>query len=130
MKRIALVAACAAALVTAAQAAAPTIYPHVYTTKITGVSPAVLNGTWRLAVQRTTFGVAKSGVPAVAGSVKVAGNKITFHDLAGPLACKGAQPIGTYTWKLQGATLTLTKVKDTCAGRSLILAGHHYTKVA
>lgn len=129
MKRIALVAACAAMLVTAAQAAAPTIYPHIYTTRIAGVSPAVPNGSWRLVVQKTTFGVAKNGVPAVAGSVQVAGNKITFHDLAGPLSCKGSGAIGTYTWKLQGATLTLTKVHDTCAGRPLILAGRHYTKV-
>lgn len=130
MKKIVLVTACAAALVTAAQAAAPSIYPHVYTTRITGASPAALNGTWRLAIQRTTFGVSKGGVPAVAGSVQIAGNKITFHDLAGPLACKGSQAAGTYTWRLAGTTLTMTKVKDTCAGRPQILGGHRFTRVA
>ena len=130
MRKIALMVTIAAVLATAAQAAAPTLYPHVYSTRITGLTPAALNGTWNLSIQRTVFLVDKGGAPAVAGTVQVSGNRITFHDAGGPLACKGSQAIGTYTWKLQGTKLTLAKVRDTCAGRPLILNKHAFTRVA
>ena len=130
MKKIALAATIAAFLATAAQAAAPTLHAHVYSTRITGVSPAALNGTWTLSIQRTVFLVNKGTAPAVAGRLTIAGNKITFRDTGGPLACKGAQAVGTYTWKLQGTKLTLTKVRDTCAGRPLILNKRVFTRVA
>ena len=131
MKKIAPVTAIAAALLaTAAHAAAPTLYPHVYSTRITGASPAALNGTWNLSLQRTVFLVNKGSAPAVAGRLTIAGNKITFHDTGGPFACKGAQAVGTYTWKLQGTKLTLTEVHDTCAGRPLILNRRVFTRAA
>jgi hypothetical protein len=131
VKKIALVTAIAAALLaTAAQAAAPTLYPHVYSTRITGVSPAALNGTWNLSLQRTVFLVNKGSAAAVAGRLTIAGSKITFHDTGGPLACKGSQAIGAYTWRLQGTKLTLTRARDTCAGRPLILDKRVFTRVA
>ena len=128
---IALVATGAAAvLAVAAPAATPMLFPHLYSTRITGLTPAALNGTWNLSIQRTLFLVNKGSAPAVAGRVQIAGNRITFHDTGGPLACKGAQAIGTYIWKLQGTKLRLTKVHDTCAGRPLILDGRIFTRVA
>jgi hypothetical protein len=130
LKKIALAATIAAFLATSAQAAAPTLYPHVYSTRITGVTPAALNGTWNLSLQRTVFLVNKGNAAAVAGRLTIAGNKITFHDTGGPLACKGSQAVGTYTWKLQGTKLTLTKVRDTCGGRPLILNKRVFTRVA
>jgi hypothetical protein len=130
VKRIVLAATIVACLATAAQAAAPTLYPHVYSTRITGVSPAALNGTWNVSIQRTVFLVNKGSAAAVAGRVTIAGNKITFRDTGGPLACKGTQAVGTYTWRLVGPKLTLTKVRDTCGGRPLILNKRVFTRVA
>lgn len=43
MKKIAPAATIEAFLGTAAQAAEPTLYPHAYSTRITGASPAVLS---------------------------------------------------------------------------------------
>jgi hypothetical protein len=132
MKRIvpvATLAAAAAAAGSAFGASTAAIAPHVYSTRITGATPAVLNGTWRLAVNKTTFGVAKGKTPAVSGSVRIAGNRITFHDLAGPFACHGAQATAVYTWRVSGARLTLTAVREPCAGRKSILT-RPFTRVA
>jgi hypothetical protein len=95
--------------------------PRVYSTKITGATPAVLNGTWRLAVKQGTFSVAKGTALAVSGTVRIAGQRITFHDLAGPFSCRGAQATGVYSWRLSGKRLTLTAVREPCAGRKTIL---------
>jgi hypothetical protein len=130
VKKIAFVATIAALLATPAQAAAPTLYPHIYSTKVTGARPAALNGTWNLSIQRTVFLVNKGSAPAVAGRLQIVGNRIAFHDTGGSFACKGAQAVGTYTWRLRGTKLTLTRVHDTCAGRPLILNGRVYTRVA
>ena len=125
MKWIALTAtalvAAAAGAPTAAAAGAAGIAPHVWSTKITRASPAVLNGTWRLAVKGNSFAVSKGRSLAVAGSARVAGNRITFHDLGGPFACKGAQATGVYRWRVNGARLTLAAVSEPCAGRKTIL---------
>lgn len=124
MKRITL----AAALVVAAAVAAPTfaapaasIAPHVWSTKITGASPAVLNGTWHLTVKGRSFAVTKGVSLAVGGSAKVAGNRITFHDLDGPFACKGTQATGVYRWQVNATRLTMSAVSEPCAGRKTIL---------
>jgi hypothetical protein len=131
MKRIALAAATLAAVICAASAspAGPTLYPHIYSVKIAGSQIGLLNATWRISIQRTVFGLQRNGGTAAVGSMKIAGNRITFHDLGGPLACRGAQINGTYTWRLAGAKLTLTRVADSCIGRRGVLA-HALTRVA
>ena len=127
MRRITLGTALAAltfAAVTAAPAVgspAASIGPHVYSTKIAGAMPTVLNGTWRLTVNRKSFSVAKGTAFAVSGTARIAGNRITFHDLAGPFSCRGAQATGVYSWRVSGKRLTLTAVREPCAGRRTIL---------
>jgi hypothetical protein len=124
------VAALAAAIwVGSAAATAPRLYPHVYNARITGSNIRVANATWLLSLQRTVFGLKRNGGTAVVGSLSVAGNRVTFHDLGGPLACRGAQVNGTYTWKVTGAKLVFTRVKDTCVGRRTILA-RPFTRIA
>ncbi|HZO62152.1 MAG TPA: hypothetical protein VFB35_04160 [Gaiellaceae bacterium] len=97
------------------------IAPHVYSTKIARATPAVLNGTWRLTVKQTTFTVAKGAALAVTGSVTIAGTRITFHDVAGPFSCRGAQATGVYSWRIAGTKLALTAVREPCGGRRTIL---------
>jgi hypothetical protein len=128
--RWAAVALAAAAVLAASALAARTaaIAPHVYSTKIAGATPAVLNGTWRLTVRKTTYAVTKGGSLAVSGSSRITGNRISFHDLAGPFACRGAQATGVYTWRIAGKSLTLTAVKEPCAGRKLVLT-KRFTRV-
>jgi hypothetical protein len=125
MKSITFAAAVLTAVVVAvapAQAArAASIAPHVYSTKISGATPAVLNGTWRLTVRSTGFSVTKGSALAVLGSVRIAGKRITFHDLGGPFACRGARATGVYTWRIAGTRLTLTAVREPCSGRKTIL---------
>jgi hypothetical protein len=117
-----------AALVAAAAAAAPapagsaaSIAPHVYATKITGATPAVVNGTWRLTVDPTAFSVTKGTALAVVGSARIAGNRITFRDVAGRFASRGAQATAVYSWRVTGTRLTLTAVREPCTGRKTIL---------
>jgi|SRR5581483_11133611 len=100
---------------------AAAIAPHVWSARIAGASPAVLNGTWRLAIKGGTFAVAKGTTLAVGGTVKIAGSRITFHDLGGSFACRGAQATGVYRWRVNGNRLTLAAVSDRCAGRKAIL---------
>ena len=119
MKKIALTLTLVTVLAAPAAASAGGLWPHVYSTKITGATPAVLNGTWRLSLQKAAFSVTKGGAAALSGSLTIAGNRVTFRDLAGPFACRGSQVTGTYTWRLQGNTLT--PVSDKCTGRRTIL---------
>ena len=131
MKKIAIVAALLAAAVgaTPATSAAPSLSPHIWSTKISGPTP-LLKATWRLAFQTPAYNVARNGGVVVAGTIRIVGNKVTFHDLAGILACRGAAKInGSYTWRIQGAKLTFTRVSDSCPGRSGVLS-HAFTRIA
>ncbi len=129
MRRFALGTALAAsALFATTVTAAPalgsrtaSIGPHVYSTKIGGAKPAVLDGTWRLTINRRSFSVAKGTMLAVSGTARIVGNRITFHDLGGPFSCRGAQATGVYSWRASGKRLTLTAVREPCAGRRTIL---------
>ena len=126
MRRITLGAvatAVALAAVTAAPAtgSAAAIGPHVYSTKIVGATPAVLDGTWRLTVNRRSFSVAKGAMLAVSGTARIVGNRITLHDLGGPFSCRGTQATGVYSWHVSGKRLTLTAVREPCTGRKTIL---------
>ena len=127
MRRITLGVVLAATLLAAVTAApavgsrAASIGPHVYSTKIVGAKPALLDGTWRLTVNRRSFSVAKGAMLAVSGTARIVGNRITFHDLGGPFSCRGAQATGLYSWRVSGKRLTLTAVREPCAGRKTIL---------
>jgi len=127
MRRITLGVVLAATLLAAVTAApavgsrAASIGPHVYSTKIVGAKPALLDGTWRLTVNRRSFSVAKGAMLAVSGTARIVGNRITFHDLGGPFSCRGAQATGLYSWRVSGKRLTLTAVREPCTGRRTIL---------
>jgi len=118
---VATTVALAAVAATPATGSAAAIGPHVYSTKIVGATPAVLDGTWRLTVNRRSFSVAKGTMFAVSGTARIVGNRITFHDLGGPFSCRGAQATGVYSWRVSGKRLTLTAVREPCAGRKTIL---------
>lgn len=54
------------------------------------------------------------GAPAVAsivGTWQVSGDQLTYHEITDS-GC--GEPTAVYKWKLEGNTLTLTKVSDTC----------------
>ena len=118
---VATTVALAAVAATPATGSAAAIGPHVYSTKIVGAKPAVLNGTWRLTVNRRSFSVARGTMLAVSGTARIVGNRITFHDLDGPFSCRGAQATGVYSWRVSGKRLTLTAFREPCAGRRTIL---------
>ena len=131
VKKIANAAALlAAAGATPATSAGPTLSPHVWSTKISRPTP-LLNATWRLAFRNAAYNVTRNSGVVVAGTVRiVGGNKVTFHDLAGTFACRGATQInGTYTWRIQGAKLTFARVSDACPGRRGVLS-HAFTRIA
>ena len=124
MKKLACLAAvCALGIVAGASAAAPSLAPHIYGAQIRGATPAALNAAWLLAIEQTQFEIARNGAVVVKGTVAISGNRVTFHDVSGPFACRGAQATGAYTWRVSGTTLALQRIHDTCAGRSRILAG-------
>ena len=118
---VATTVALAAVAATPATGSAAAIGPHVYSTKIVGATPGVLDGTWRLTVNRRSFSVAKGTTLAVSGTARIVGSRITFHDLGGPFSCRGAQATAVYSWRVSGKHLTLTAVREPCAGRRTIL---------
>jgi hypothetical protein len=130
VKKIALAAVVlvAGTVASAAPAAAPSLSPHIFVAKIAGAKPALLNGTWRLAINSPGFSVNKDGRAAVIGRVQIIGKRVTFQDGTGPLACRGAQKSGTYTWRVAGKRLSFTRVKDACVGRRTVFA-HAFTVV-
>jgi len=122
------VAVAATFAATASGAGSAGVWPHVYSTRIAGAKPAALNGVWRLTVRQTTFAVTRGPALAVSGTVRIVGARITFHDLAGPFMCRGAQATGVYSWRIAGKALKLTAVREPCAGRKSILT-RPFTKV-
>jgi hypothetical protein len=123
-----VVLAAALAGTSTAASSATGLWPHVYSATITGAPAAPLNATWRISILRTSFATTRNGAAAAAGSVQILGNRITFRDVGGPLACRGAQAVGAYTWRVSGSNLSFARVKDTCVGRRTILA-HVFTRV-
>ena len=130
MKKIAITAALIAAAVgvTPATSAAPTLGPHAWVAKVSGSTP-LLNATWGLAFRAPTYDVTRNGGLAVAGTARIVGNKVTFHDLSGSFACRGATQVsGSYTWRILGKKLTFKRVSDACLGRSSVLS-HTFTRI-
>ena len=58
------------------------------------------------------------------GDWKLSGNQMISHWKSAP----GCDLDSTYTWKLEGATLTLTAVKDTCPARVALFATHPWVR--
>ena len=104
----------------------------VYQTVIKGQKgqSAVLNGTWLISFAPSgAYAVVKEPSTTtllIGGSSSATGNTIVFHDKVGPLACTVS---GRYSWSLRGKTMKLTKAKDTCAGRVLVLSSTAWAKV-
>jgi hypothetical protein len=105
-----------------AGAAGSALAPHVYGVKISGASVPLFNATWLLGIARSSFKLSRNGKVVVSGTAKISGNRITFRDSSGSLACKPSEGAGAYTWVRAGKKLTFTKVSDRCVGRRLILS--------
>jgi hypothetical protein len=133
VKRIALAAATITATLTTlaatAGAAGPGLVPHIYQARIAGSPVAPLNATWQLTLLQHSFTLSRNRAAAVTGSLVISGHRITFHDVAGQFACKGAQITGVYGWRLVGPRLTFTRYGDRCGGRRTVLA-HAFTRIA
>jgi hypothetical protein len=130
--RIALVLALAGALAAFAAASASAavgLSPGVYVTRVTGATPAPLNGTWRLGFKGKHFTITRNGKPAAAGRVTISGRRVVFRDTAGSYRCPPSQAVGTYRWSLRQSSLTLSVVRDDCSGRKAILT-NGFTRLA
>ena len=129
MRKLALAAACAGIVLAAtASAAGPSLSPHVWGVKVSGAPVPALNATWLIGIQEPAFTLTRNRGLAVRGTVKIAGSQITFRDICGPFACKGAQATGRYAWKIQGTKLSFTRLADKCPGRRTLLTAT-YTRV-
>jgi hypothetical protein len=122
MTRTHVVASVAAGALVLAAAGSAAPRTGVYRTTITGATPAVLNATWRLSFTGFAFALDRNRAPAVQGITSGKGNRVVFRDLAGPFRCRGAQAVGTYTWRLTRSILRFTRVADACVGRRTVLA--------
>ena len=129
MKRLAIVASVAAALLPVSLALAAGKLHGTYKTTITsGVAGGVLTGPWTIKFNRPHYTVSERGTVEVRGKYAIKGHTITFRDKTGRDACPGA---GRYTVHLRGGTLTFTPLSDpnpNCLGRRTVLAGS-FTKV-
>jgi hypothetical protein len=129
VRRLALAVACAGiTLAATASAAGPSLSPHVWGVKVSGAPAPLFNATWLLGIQQPAFTVTRNRALGVRGTVKIAGNQITLRDISGPLACKGVQATGRYTWKIHGAKLSFTRLADKCIGRRTLMTAI-YTRV-
>ena len=130
--------AATAVFVTLAAAAAAngatSTLPGTYTTKLSGKTPAVVNGEWAIQIKRNGDYVILKRISKTEGKGEVRGKAllnpgrvVTFTKESGPLACKVT---GKYHWTIKGGkTLTFQRLHDTCAGRRVVLSGT-FKKVA
>ena len=72
--------------------------------------------------------VTRDGTTVVEGTYKVTGDLLEVTDEKGPMACGGEQKTGKYKWKLEGKSLTLTKVDDECDGRANALTAQAWVQ--
>ena len=123
MKRFAIAASIIGALVLSSMAFAAGTLVGKYTANV--ASPTALKGTWTLTFAKAgTYAVADQGHIVIRGKYTTAGSRVSLGHETGPAAC----PTGaTYSWKRSGKTLKLTRIKDTCAGRTTVLA-HTFTQ--
>ena len=62
------------------------------------------------------FGI--DGTVEVSGNMTTSGNEMTIQDVSGELACTGDNTKGSYTFAVDGTTMVMTKVSDSCPGRA------------
>jgi hypothetical protein len=75
------------------------------------------------------YAVTRGGQLAVEGRFRLAADTIVFSGEVGPQAClNGATSPGTYRWRREARTLTLTPVADECPGRRATIAGRPLTQ--
>lgn len=94
---------------------------------------AELPGTWGAQVDGTAYDLvfdAEGGLSLieeneaiVVAEYEAGGGELTITDLGGAKACQGDQAEGTYTYSLDGGTLSLTRADDNCSQRAAILDG-------
>jgi hypothetical protein len=126
-RTIALSTLTLAAAVFAATALAGTGLMGTYATKLTGVG-AQFGGVWTITFTAGgNYTVRHRGAIQGTGIATIKPGTISFHDLTGKTKCTGAQAPNLYRYKLAGATLTLTAIRDKCAHK-LVLTQHPWTK--
>ena len=82
--------------------------------------------TWTLTIAADgSVALARDDQPAVESKVTLQGNVLTFQDTGGPLAVEGA---GTYTFTVDGATLTFQAQNDPGQGRAQVLTSGPWTR--
>jgi hypothetical protein len=64
----------------------------------------------------------------VGNPVAMTDDRVTFGPDAGCPTQTGTPGDGTYTWSLDGDTLTFTEVEDTCRDRVFVLTSQPWTK--
>src|SRR5579864_3036319 len=120
MKRLALGVSMIAALtlaLTSVALAARNLPLGKYRTTVK--TPARLKGVWVLDfLKGGKYTITANGAVVVRGHF-TSTSRIYLSNETGPAACS---QFGVYAWKLAGKTLTFTKVSDSCAGRSAVLA--------
>ena len=98
----------------------------------TQIPPDAMVGTWSVAFGPDhTYSVKHDGKEHVTGKYTMNGDEIAFNDIEGDYACKGGDPPkGVYHVKVDGDTLTFTKIKDDeCPGRVAAMTPKPFTAV-
>ena len=88
----------------------------------TTVPSGITQGKWAISFASPSYAVSYRGTVGARGHYTVSGNKITFNDKSGTLACSGP---GVYRFKLSGNKLSFSRVSDgavNCFGRREVLA--------
>jgi hypothetical protein len=127
MRRTALSALALVAALSAGAALAGTGLMGTYATKLTGVS-AQFGGVWTITFAAGGhYTVRHRGAVQGTGIATIKTGTISFHDLTGKTKCTGVQAPNLYRYKLTGATLTFTAIKDKCA-RKFVITQHPWKK--
>jgi serine/threonine-protein kinase len=103
-----------------------------YETQISGTmaANAGLTGTWRLGLlPGGRVRTMRDGVTVVRGAASVAGERVTFSDWEGSMACFGPESSGLYRWVARGGTVSFTALDDRCTGRRIVLLANPWIKV-
>jgi hypothetical protein len=128
MRRIALALPIFLALAAASASLAAVTLTGTYTTTIKGAPLKQFNGVWTVKLAAGgKYSILLGTTTLISGQATFAGHQITFQRETGPAACLGTAAKGVYTWQLVGRTLRFTRVKDSCAGRRLVL-GNVFSK--
>lgn len=81
---------------------------------------------WQLSInQKGEATVRRDGEVVVDSMVTVQGDQITFDDITGPLA---VDETGTYQFKIEGKSMSLSPLEETAAGRKEVLSGGPWTR--